>query len=179
MDMQMRNAFACVRAAVNHNSITALFDAEFFRKIARHEQKFSEQRTFGLGCSGQTWDHFFWNDQHVHRRLRIDVVKRDRVVIFPNDLGRNLTRDDFFKDRHGPNQRSEHFSRSIVVVVDVSRSRMKQTISSRKESQARVQVFTPRKCFTQACSEQSCKLSTPVSTSALIRFSRQSKKASS
>ena len=30
------------------------------------------------------------------------------------------------------NQRSEHFSRSIMVVVDVNRSRMKQTISSRK-----------------------------------------------
>src|ERR1700693_688463 len=71
------------------------------------------------------------------------------------------------------NQRSEHFNRSLE--VDVSRSRMKQTISSRKESHARVQTRVQRKCFTQACNEQSCRLSTPVSISELSRFSRRSK----
>src|SRR5439155_19674548 len=75
------------------------------------------------------------------------------------------------------NHRSEHFRRSLVVVV--SRSRMKQTISSRKESQARVQTRVQRKCFTHGCNEQSCRLSTPVSISELSRFSSRSKKASS
>src|SRR5438309_8735860 len=56
---------------------------------------------------------------------------------------------------------------------------MKQTISSRKASQARVQTRVQRKCFTQACNEQSCKLSTPVSIRELRRFSRRSKKARS
>src|SRR5947208_15891302 len=66
-----------------------------------------------------------------------------------------------------------------MVVVDISRSRMKQTISSRRESHARVQTFVRRKYFTQACNEESCKLSTPVSTSPWIRFSKRSKNASS
>src|SRR6266480_6181157 len=124
----------------------------------------------------------------MDRRLRIDIVKSDRVVVFPNDFRRNLARDDFLEDRHGKsevrsqrpgisNHRSEHFRRSLVVVV--SRSRMKQTISSRKESQARVQTRVQRKCFTHGCKEQSCRLSTPVSISELSRFSRRSKKASS
>src|SRR6266705_6134171 len=124
----------------------------------------------------------------MDRGLRIYIMKSDRIVIFPNNFRRNLTRDNFFEDRHGKsevrsqrsgisNQRSEHFSRSLV--VDVSRSRMKQTSSSRKASQARVQTRVQRKCFTHACNEQSCKLSTPVSISELSRFSRRSKKASS
>jgi hypothetical protein len=29
-------------------------------------------------------------------------VKRDRVLVFPNDFGRNLAVDDFFENRHEP-----------------------------------------------------------------------------
>src|SRR5437773_5514786 len=75
-------------------------------------------------------------------------------------------------------QRSEQSSRSRSV-VDISFSRTKQTSYARKASHARVHVFTPRRCFTQDCSEQSCRLSTPVSISVLIRFSKRSKNASS
>src|SRR5947208_9420333 len=75
-------------------------------------------------------------------------------------------------------QRSEQSSRGRSV-FEVSFSRTKQTISARRASQARVHVFTPRRCFTQDCSEQSCRLSTPVSISVLIRFSKRSKNASS
>ena len=37
MHVQMRDAFACVRSTVDHNPITAFFDAEFFSEIARDE----------------------------------------------------------------------------------------------------------------------------------------------
>src|SRR5215472_17714082 len=33
-------------------------------------------------------------------RLRVDIVKSNRVLIFPDDFGRNLPRDDFFENRH-------------------------------------------------------------------------------
>src|SRR5205823_8972661 len=64
-------------------------------------------------------------------------------------------------------------------IADVSFSRTKQTISSRNASQVRVHVFTPRRCFTQGCSEQSTRLSEPISMRLLIRFSKRSKNASS
>ncbi len=94
----------------------------------------------------------------MHRCLRIHIVKRDRVVVLPNDFCRELARDNFLENSHGKsevrgrrsdisNQVSEHFNRSLVVAVN--RSRMKQTISSRKTSQARVQTLVQRKCFTQ------------------------------
>src|SRR5204863_9060353 len=60
-----------------------------------------------------------------------------------------------------PIQRTEQ-SRRATPVVDAIFSRKKQTISSRRASQARVHTCTPSRCFTQDCSEQSCKLSMPV-----------------
>src|SRR5207248_9919301 len=92
---------------------------------------------------------------------------RERIIV------RKSSRQIFSTRNHY----SEHFKRSLVVAIN--RSRMKQTISSRKASHARVQTRVQRKCFTQACNEQSCKLSTPVSIRELRRFSRRSKKASS
>src|SRR5438876_801233 len=78
----------------------------------------------------------------------------------------------------GSLQRSEQSNRGKSVAA-INFSRTKQTISSRNASQARVHIFTPRRCFTHDCNEQSCRLSAPVSISALIRFSKRSKNASS
>jgi hypothetical protein len=33
-------------------------------------------------------------------RLRINVVKSDCVIVFPNDFRRNLSRDDFLENSH-------------------------------------------------------------------------------
>jgi len=32
--------------------------------------------------------------------LRVNVVKGQCIIVFPDDFGRNLSRDDFFEDRH-------------------------------------------------------------------------------
>jgi len=37
----------------------------------------------------------------MDRRLRIYVVKSDRIVIFPNNFRWNPASDDFFENRHG------------------------------------------------------------------------------
>jgi hypothetical protein len=38
----------------------------------------------------------------MYWRLGINVMKRNRVVIFPNDFCRDLPRDDFFENCHEP-----------------------------------------------------------------------------
>jgi hypothetical protein len=38
----------------------------------------------------------------MYRRLGINVMKRNRVVIFPDDFCRDLPRDDFFENCHEP-----------------------------------------------------------------------------
>lgn len=40
------------------------------------------------------------NDEDVDGRLRVDVSKRDDVIIFVNNVGGNLPVDDFRKERH-------------------------------------------------------------------------------
>ncbi len=89
MHMQMRHAFTCVRSAVDHDSIAA-GEFQLLRHVARNQKQFAEQRGVLIGRVRKTRNGFFRHDQDMHRRLGIDVVKRNRVLIFPNDFGRNL-----------------------------------------------------------------------------------------
>src|SRR5207247_1201321 len=129
-------------------------------------------------------------DQHVHRRLRIHIAKREHLIIFPHDFRRNLTPNNFLEDRHSFVIRHSEFvirdapqrmkqRRCCSSGVELNRSRTKQITSSRNVSQERVQVFAPRRCFTHAWRSQSNKVSAPALTRALIRFSSPSKNASS
>ena len=45
-------------------------------------------------------DHLARNDEHVMRRLRIDVVDGDARIIFIDDVRRDFAGDDFFKKGH-------------------------------------------------------------------------------
>jgi len=101
MHMQMRHAFTCVRSAVNHDSITT-GKVQLLRHVARNQKQFAEQRGVLIGRVRKTRNGFLRHDQDMHWRLGIDVVKRNRVVVFPDDFGRNLAGYDFFKNRHEP-----------------------------------------------------------------------------
>src|SRR3546814_11971353 len=41
------------------------------------------------------------HEQHVHRRLRGDIAERDDVVVFVDDVGRDLAADDLVDVGHG------------------------------------------------------------------------------
>src|SRR6266852_2683996 len=101
MNVQMRHAFARVRSAVDDNAIPGLLDVELFFELARKQQQFSENGALGFSGDGQTGARLLGNDQHANRRMRIYIMESNRVVVFPNNLRRNLTRDNFFEDRHG------------------------------------------------------------------------------
>jgi hypothetical protein len=59
---------------------------------------------FGVGILrfAQSLNNALWHDQDMYWRLGINVMKRNRVVIFPNDFCRDLPRDDFFENCHEP-----------------------------------------------------------------------------
>src|SRR6266513_1164241 len=99
MYMQMRHTFTSVGSTVDHDAI-ATRQIQLLRDIARNEEQFSEQRAVAVGRLCEPRYHSFWYDQHMHGRLRIDVVERDRVIVFPNDFRRSLAGDDFFKNGH-------------------------------------------------------------------------------
>lgn len=51
---------------------------------------------FGFGLANP-WNRLFRNDQHMRRRFRVDVMKRQNLVIFKDDSGRDLAGNDFFE----------------------------------------------------------------------------------
>ena len=81
MNMKMWDALAGIRTAVDHDTVTALLDPKFFCEFARDEQQLTQNGPFPFGRSGKPRDHFLRHDQHVYRRLRIDVVKGDRGIV--------------------------------------------------------------------------------------------------
>ena len=66
--------------------------AETMAQISDLEQ--IPRRRIGVGDRVVRGDHFFRNDQHVDRGLRVDVVERQAAVVFVGDLRRDLLLDD-------------------------------------------------------------------------------------
>src|SRR4029077_17669641 len=97
---KMRNAFTSVRAAIDDDAIAGLLDPEFLGEIARNKQEFTKQCAIGFRRSGQTRNRFLWNNQDVHRSLRIHIMKSNRVVVFPDNLRRDFPGDYFLENGH-------------------------------------------------------------------------------
>ena len=99
--MEVRDGFAGVGAVVDDEAKTGFVEAEFSRYFGGFEQQMAEG-LFVLRLRGSdVRDGFFWDDEHVRRRLGRDVAKGEDEFIFVNDVRGNLARDDFFEESHG------------------------------------------------------------------------------
>ncbi len=49
---------------------------------------------------GQARNHPLRHHQHMHGRFWIEIVKREHVLIFPNNLRWDFSARDFLEDRH-------------------------------------------------------------------------------
>jgi hypothetical protein len=97
MKMKMENGLSCVSPGIRHDPIAGAPQAfQGCHLRAAHQQ--SREQRFILrpqvvnGCDMSLRDH-----QRMDRRLRIDVVKGDRVLILLNKLRRNLLFRDLTK----------------------------------------------------------------------------------
>lgn len=97
MAMQMRHGFSCVGAIVENEAETILFESKFFCYVSRLEKEMPEELLVFRSRFGDARDWLLWDDQNVHRRLRLDVAKGDHQVVFIDDSCRNLAGDDFFE----------------------------------------------------------------------------------
>jgi hypothetical protein len=103
--VQMRHRLAAVRTVIDDQPKTGIEDAFLFRHGLRDQEKMAQQRF--IGCRGGTdsRDFFFWNDQDMDGRLRMNIVKGNAEVIFVGNLRRNFAGDDFRENRaHKNNQ---------------------------------------------------------------------------
>ena len=98
MHVQVRNAFTAVAAVVDYEAVAGFSDAEFLGERSGSEQQVAEGGLVGGGGLADPGDEFLWDDQHVYRRLRIDVVNGDAEVVFVREFGGNLAIDDFLEE---------------------------------------------------------------------------------
>ncbi len=56
---------------------------------------------------------FFWDHQHMHRGLRLDIVEGYNLIVFIDDLGRDLAGDNTFKQRHRLRQKGFGCHRTV------------------------------------------------------------------
>jgi len=98
----------------------------------------------GDGASG--------DDQDVNRGLGVGIVKGDKVGCRVDDLGGDLAGGDFFEDGHAREKETGFWMATTSIC-----SLVKATISRRKASQSRLQVFLERRSLTQDSRPRSSK----------------------
>jgi hypothetical protein len=98
MQMKVIDALAGVLAGVRDDAVPVTVQAELARRL-RGESKQAPQQFFAIHSSGIPHGSNVpgGNDQHVHRRLRIDIPKRHCVLGAFDDLRRDLAGYDLAK----------------------------------------------------------------------------------
>src|ERR1700741_3858702 len=97
MDVEMRNGLSAVVTAIDHQSETGLAEAEICCKLLPGQQEATQQRAVTRLGFRKPWDYSFRNHQYMNRRLWIDIVERQNLVIFEDDLRRDFSSNDFFE----------------------------------------------------------------------------------
>src|SRR6266850_3766274 len=103
----------------------------------------------------------FGNDQNVRRRLRFDILERKNEIVFVNDLSRDFSSDDFFKEgfahssqtcrvRGGTSTYSTTRAKCSLQDSAERHSRRNITIWSSKLWHRTLQRWAPMSCFTQS-----------------------------
>lgn len=83
----MPDRLATIPAAVKHASIAALGNAKALRQIPRRDMHVPQQLGVHWLDIQHAGDVLTRNDQHVCRRLGMDVTEGDDMVILMQDVG--------------------------------------------------------------------------------------------
>lgn len=95
--MDMEYTLAGAGSVVDHDPI-AIHDIFVAGDPPSDQQQVSQDLTILPGSFIQRRDVSFRNNEHVRRRLRVDVAKRKGPIILKNKLRWNLPVDDFAKE---------------------------------------------------------------------------------
>ena len=101
--MEVRHGFPRVATVVDDETeaLGNLIDSEAAGHFSGGEEEGSELRLVLRGCLSNARDDFFGHDQDMDRCLRRDVTEGEGLIVFVNNVRRNLAGDDFFKEGHG------------------------------------------------------------------------------
>lgn len=94
----MKHALSCMRTHIRHQPVAGFLYMELARDMRCHSKQFACQR---IVLSLQRSDipyMLLGNDEHMHRRLRIQVLKGVDLIILVHAGGRYLLLRDSAKD---------------------------------------------------------------------------------
>src|SRR4030095_12947573 len=83
MQVHVKHSLTRSRVRVHHRSIALLADTFGAGDSRRHQRQAAEH--LGVVRLVERRDVRTWNHEHVYRRLRIDVAKGNRVLVFGNE----------------------------------------------------------------------------------------------
>src|SRR3990172_9803434 len=94
MKMDVEHGLAGAVAVVNDHPVAALFKAFLGGDFPRDKEEVSHELPVRHGDAVNVRDMLFGNDERVDRRLGIDVLEGDRMLVLVDDRGRDLLFDD-------------------------------------------------------------------------------------
>src|ERR1051326_2748642 len=97
MEVQMRHGLTGALTAVDHQSV-AILDAELRDQLDRDQMKVSDQLLILWLQIIVRRNDFPWHNEHVNRRLRIDVLERNAMLVLMDDGGGDFLVDDLEED---------------------------------------------------------------------------------
>jgi hypothetical protein len=100
--MQMEDCLACVGTNVVDGPKPVL-EVAFARDPGRYDLAITNQLRVRFGCLINADDMFFGDNQDVRRRLRFNVLKDERFVVFINLFCWDFAGDDFAEETIGHN----------------------------------------------------------------------------
>jgi hypothetical protein len=93
----MRHRLPAAILAIDDEPI-AIVQLELFGQLGSNQVQMSKEIAIRIGDIGVRRNHLAGDDEHVHRRLRVDIVKGDAKVVLISNLGRDLLFRDLQKD---------------------------------------------------------------------------------
>ena len=99
MDMQVIDRLATIRAGVD-NGPEAVGQTELFGDFAGDDEQVSQEDGVSIGRIGQGTNGTLGDDQNVRGGLRVKVTKRERLFVFVDDVGRDLSIYDLLENGH-------------------------------------------------------------------------------
>lgn len=98
--MQVRDGLAAVRAVIDYEA-EAFGEIEFAGNLAGDGEHMAEDGFVSWSGFSDARDNFLRDDEQVHRRLRLDVVEDEALIVLVFDLGGDFSGDDAFEDGLG------------------------------------------------------------------------------
>lgn len=97
MKMDMKNGLTGIRTVIDDHPVTILIKPPFGSNGLGYEEQVPDDFAVSHDDTVNIGDMFFRHNESMDRRLGIEVLKGDRVLVFEDDLCRDLLLYDVAK----------------------------------------------------------------------------------